>query len=409
MNKTINKKFAKLAVRIGANVKKGQRVVVVASTDSVDLALAIQEECYKCKAKSVEMKWTNDKASKCNMLNQSLETLSEIDDWEIEKQKYYNKELPVQIYIEDSDPDAMAGIDNEKITKAQLTRWKVLKPLIDQRDCRYQWCIIAKPSTSWAMKVFPNEKPKVAVKKLWEAIIKCTRLEGKNPIKDWKEHLNNLKVYADKMNDYNFDYLEYKSKNGTNLKIYLQPNHMWMAASEKTLGKGIEFTANMPTEEVFTMPKKDGVDGVVVSTKPLSYRGQLIEDFKVYFKDGKAYKVEAKKGQELLENLIKTDEGSCYLGEVALVPFSSPISQSNILFYNTLFDENASCHLAFGESYKNTVKGYEKMNEEDWKKANKNSSSVHVDFMVGAEDLEIIGTTFKGEKIKVFHNGNWNI
>ena len=407
MNKSVNKKFAKLAVKIGANVRKGQYVRIVGSTESVDLVLAIQEECYKAKAKYVEITWVNDKAEKCDCLNASEEVLSQVPDWQIEKQKFYNKELPVQIYIEDSDPDALAGVDQEKLTRVHLATWKVIKPYYDERDCKYQWTIIAKPSKAWAMKVFPNEKPNAAVKKLWQAILKCTRLEGKNPIKDWKEHIARLSTYADKMNAYNFDYLHYTSKNGTDLKIHLQPNHVWMAAGEKTLGKGIFFVANMPTEEVFTMPKKYGVDGVVVSTKPLSYNGQLIEDFKVHFEKGKAVKVEARKGQDLLQTLVNTDEGSCYLGEVALVPYDSPISQSGILFYNTLFDENASCHLAFGMSYKNTVKGYEKKTEEDWKKEERNDSSVHVDFMVGAKDLNIVGHTFDGKTVQVFKDGNW--
>ena len=205
------------------------------------------------------------------------------------------------------------------------------------------------------------------------------------------------------------DYLEYKSSNGTNLKLKLMPNHYWLSAQEDTLDTKITFTANMPTEEVFTMPSFDGVDGVVVSTKPLSLRGQLIENFKVYFENGKAVKVEAEKGQDVLEQMLAEDESSCHLGEVALVPFDSPISQSKILFYNTLFDENASCHLAFGAAYKNTLRDYEKLTEEDLKKMKFNESMNHVDFMIGSEDLDIVGTKFDGTKVQIFKNGNWAI
>ena len=214
---------------------------------------------------------------------------------------------------------------------------------------------------------------------------------------------------SNKLNDLNLDYLEYKSSNGTNLKLKLMPNHYWLSAQEDTLDTKITFTANMPTEEVFTMPSFDGVNGVVGSTKPLSLRGKLVENFKVYFENGKAVKVEAEKGQEVLEQMLAEDESSCHLGEVALVPYTSPINQSKILFYNTLFDENASCHLAFGAAFKNNIRDYEKLTDEDFKKMKFNESMNHVDFMVGSEDLNIVGTKFDGTKVQIFKNGNWAI
>jgi len=408
MNKSVYKKYAKVVVKVGANVRKNQPVIIVSSTDAAEFALAMQEAAYKAGAKSATIRWTNDKSTKLTYTYESQETLCEIPAWIEEREKYYNAELPVWIYIEDSDPDALAGIDNAKMAAVSLSRYKILKKYRDARDNWYQWVIVAIPSKAWAMKVFPDDKPAVAIKKLWQAIIKCTRLDGKNPVLDWKNHIETLKSNAEKMNSYHFEYLHYTSGNGTDLKIKLHPQHKWCAAREKSLKK-IEFTANMPTEEVFTMPLKNGVDGVVVSTKPLSLRGQLVENFKMYFKDGVIYKVEAEKGQEVLETVVNSDEGSKRLGEVALVPYNSPINQSGIMFYNTLFDENASCHLAFGESFKDNIDGFEKLKEEDWKKIDRNESSVHVDFMVGSKDLNIVGYTKDGKKVQVFKDGNWAI
>ena len=318
------------------------------------------------------------------------------------------KILPVCIYVEDSDPDCFNGLDMSASFKARAETYPQMKKYYDEMDNKYQWVICAMPSIEWAKKVFPNDKPKEALKKLEEAILKTTRID-KDAVKNWKEHIINLQEKAKILNEHNFDYLEYKSSNGTDLKIHLMPNHYWLSARETTLGSNIDFTANMPTEEVFTMPKYDGVDGLVISTKPLSLRGKLVEDFKVWFEKGKAVKVEARVGQEVLEELFKDDEESSHLGEVALVPYDSPISQSKILFYNTLFDENASCHLAFGAAFKNNIKDYDKLTDEDWKAMNLNESMNHVDFMVGAEDLEIVGTKFDGTKVKIFEKGNWAI
>jgi aminopeptidase len=264
------------------------------------------------------------------------------------------------------------------------------------------------PSKEWAKKVFPNDTPSVAFKKLEDAILKTTRIDN-NAVNNWKEHIKELQEKSQILNDLNLDYLEYKSSNGTDLKLKLMPNHQWISARENALGSNIDFTANMPTEEVFSMPSYDGVDGVVVSTKPLSLRGKLVEDFKVYFEKGRAYKVEARVGQEVLEELLSDDEGSRHLGEVALVPYNSPINESGILFFNTLFDENASCHLAFGAAFKNNIKGYETMTDEDFKKMKFNESMNHVDFMIGSKDLSIIGTKFDGTKVQIFKDGNWAI
>jgi len=274
-------------------------------------------------------------------------------------------------------------------------------------DNRYQWCIVAMPSIDWAVKVFPELSEKDAFLQLEKAIIKCTRLEN-DAVKNWEDHISYLLDKAEKMNSYNFKELHYSSSNGTDLTLELQPGHNWLSARETHLG-GIEYSANMPTEEVFTMPKRDGVNGVVYSTKPLSYNGNLIEDFNVVFKDGAAVKVQAKEGQKVLEELIGMDDGAKYLGEVALVPYDSPINKTGILFLNTLFDENAACHLAFGDSFSNNLKGYENMSNEEIDESGRNRSMVHVDFMIGSKDLNVVGRTFDGKEVLVFKNGMWNI
>ena len=300
------------------------------------------------------------------------------------------------------------GIDISKAMKARIKTYPKVKKYRDMMENKYQWVIVAMPSKEWAKKVFPNDTPSVAFKKLEDAILKTTRIDN-NAVNNWKEHIKELQEKSQILNDLNLDYLEYKSSNGTDLKLKLMPNHQWISARENALGSNIDFTANMPTEEVFSMPSYDGVDGVVVSTKPLSLRGKLVEDFKVYFEKGRAYKVEARVGQEVLEELLSDDEGSRHLGEVALVPYNSPINESGILFFNTLFDENASCHLAFGAAFKNNIKGYETMTDEDFKKMKFNESMNHVDFMIGSKDLSIIGTKFDGTKVQIFKDGNWAI
>lgn len=408
MKKSIMKKYAQAVVKVGANVQKGQYVYIYANIRQAEFVTALTEQCYKAKARFVKVEWSCDEISKLTYKNVKYDTYIENIKMNESRLKDMTQLLPVRIHTADEDPDGMKGIDLSESLKARRDMYMQMKKYYDEMDNKYQWVICAMPSLAWAKKVFPNDKPKVAYKKLEEAILKTTRIDEK-ALQNWEEHTVNLQVKAKILNDLNLDYLEYKSSNGTNLKIKLMPNHFWLSAKENTLNTNVEFTANMPTEEVFTMPTFDGVDGVVVSTKPLSLRGKLVEDFKVYFENGKAIKVEAKSGQEVLEQMLNEDEFSAHLGEVALVPYDSPINQSKILFYNTLFDENASCHLAFGAAFKNNIKDYEKLTDEDFKKMNFNESMNHVDFMVGSKDLDIVGTKFDGTKVQIFKNGNWAI
>lgn len=408
MNQKVYENYAKLAVKIGINLQEGQDVVINASTRLVDIVKEIVKVCYENKAKSVKVEWSNEEIEKLHWLYQDAEVLSEVLTWQEEKAKYNAETLPCKIYVDDSDPEAYAGVDLTKMAEVRKARFKVLKKYRDMSDNKDQWLIIAVPSPSWAKKVFPELETEEAVTKLWEAIIKTMRLDTEDPVQAWEDHIANLSDKSNKMNAMNLDYLTYRSSNGTDLTVKLQPNHIWLSARETNL-KGIDFTANMPTEEVFSMPKRDGVNGVVVSTKPLSLNGQLVENFKITFKDGKAVEVTAEKGLDVLETMLDMDESSRHLGEVALVPFNSPVNETGLLFSNTLFDENACCHFAFGFAFKNNIKGYENMSDEDFEKAGFNDSVNHVDFMVGSEDLEIKGYDFEGNEYQIFKNGVWAI
>ena len=273
-----------------------------------------------------------------------------------------------------------------------------------------QWCVVAIPNPKWAKKVFPELSKKQAVEALWDAILKANHVTLDNdPVKEWQEHDNNLHARATLLNDFNFKELRYKSSNGTDFTVGLVNNHIWAGGSEGNVGDVPEFNPNMPTEEIFTMPHKDKVNGKVVSTKPLSYQGNLIEDFYVVFKDGEVVEYGAKKGEEVLKALLSVDAGAKRLGEVALVPYHSPISQSNILFYNTLFDENASCHLAFGNAYTMNIKDGVTSKEEDLIPLGYNKSLIHVDFMIGSKDLSIVGVKQDGTEVAVFVDGDFAI
>ena len=408
MNQKIYENYAKLAVKIGINLQEGQDVVITASTRLVDIVKEIVKVCYENKARSVRVEWTNEQIDKLHWLYQDTEVMSQVPVWQEEKAKYNAETLPCKIYVDDEDPNAYEGVDVMKMAAVRKAKFKVLKKYRDMSDNKDQWLIVAVPSPSWAKTVFPELETEEAVAKLWEAIIKTMRLDTEDPVQAWEDHIANLSDKSNKMNAMNLDYLTYKSANGTDLTVKLQPNHIWLSARETNL-KGIDFTANMPTEEVFTMPKRDGVNGVVVSTKPLSLNGQLVENFKITFAEGKAVEIEAEKGLETLETMLDMDENSRYLGEVALVPYDSPINQTGLLFSNTLFDENACCHFAFGFAFKNNIKGYENMSEEDFKEVGFNDSVNHVDFMVGSEDLEIKGYDFDGNEYVIFKDGVWAI
>lgn len=409
MKRSTIKKYAKLIVRIGANVQKGQSVVVSCSVDQADFCALVVDECYKAGAKYVTVNWSYDKVTRLHYRNESIRTLSTVLKWQEEKMKWMADELPCRIHIVSEDPDGLKGVDPTKMQKVQVSRYKVTKPYSEAMESRHQWTIAAVPGEAWAKKVFPNLRKSQAVEKLWQAILESVYVTDDNdPIEVWNKVNADFISRCEQLNKDRFEYLQYKSSNGTDFKVWLMPQSKWCGGGEYDLN-GHYFNPNMPTIEVFTTPMKGKAEGRLVSTKPLSFRGQLIENFSFDFKDGKVVNCEAEKGKEILEKMITADEGASMIGEVALVPQDSPISNQNILYYETLFDENASCHIALGRGYNECVEGYDKMSAEELKELGVNESMIHVDFMVGAPDLSIIGHTFDGRDIEVFKNGNFAI
>ncbi len=408
MNKQMLKKYAKAIVRIGVNVKKGQEVIIFSELDSVELVRQIVIEAYKAKASKVSVEWQDSKITKAHYKYQTIKTLATIPEWQEKKQAHIVETLPCYIRIKSADPDALKGIDQIKVSKVNQLTYPILKPYRDALDNKHPWTIVGAPSVAWAKKVFPNLSKKKAVDALWDAILKSARIDENDPIDNWNKHNQYLKEKCDKLNNLNIHHLHYKSSNGTDLTVEIMKNTLFLGGGETTLD-GQFFNPNMPTEECFGMLNKNGVNGIVYASKPLSYNGELIEDFSFKFEKGKVVEVHAKKGEELLKTMINMDEGSSRLGEVALVPYNSPISLSNILYYNTLFDENASCHLALGEAFSNNIKDYEKMTSKEIEEFGMNHSMIHVDFMIGTKDMSIVATTNDGKEVPIFVDGNWAI
>ena len=406
MTKSKLKKYAELIVQVGANVQLGQDVLIYAGVEQKQLVTYVVSECYKRKARRVEVNWECDEISKIKYKKESISTLSEVSEITHAKQRYMCDKLPVMIYIESSDPDALKGVNQGKIAKIRQNQYPILKPYRDQRENKYQWVIVGASSKAWAKKVFPNLPTNKAVEALWDAIMKTSRCD-EDPIKAWEKHNADLAKRTNYLNSLKLDYLHYSNKKGTDFKVWLLPNVKWEAGGERTLGSNIYYNPNIPTEECFTSPAKGKAEGIVYSTKPLSYQGELIENFSIRFENGKVVEVHAEKGEELLKHMISMDETAGYLGEVALVPYDSPINQTGILFLNTLYDENAACHLALGMGFTNLIEGYENYSQEELYKMGINDSCIHVDFMIGSEDLDIKGYTKDGQEIQIFKNGTW--
>ncbi len=405
MKKTVLRKYARLIAEVGGNVQKGQSVIVMSNVENPDFTLMVVEECYKLGAKEVTVEWRYTPLSKLHYKKRSLKTLSEIYDWEIEKLKHREKVLPVLISLAGDDPDGMKGIDQEKVTKASIATMKITKPYRDRMSDKYQWVIAAVPTKAWAKKIFPDLRPAAAVEKLWEAISFTSRVT-EDPVQAWKEHNENLASRCAYLNSLGLSELHYRASNGTDLKVGLIEDGLFLGGGENTLS-GTYFNPNIPTEEVFTSPMQGKAEGIVYSSKPLSYRGELIDNFWVRFEDGKVVETGAEKNAHLLEKMVNMDEGARKLGECALVPFESPINKTGILFYNTLFDENCCCHFALGRGFNNTLKNFENLTFAECKEKGINDSSIHVDFMIGTKDLEIDGVTKDGKVIAIFRNGNW--
>lgn len=406
MKKTILRDYAKLLAIKGVNVQKGQEVIIAAELDQPEFVKMLVEECYRAGAGKVSVEWTYQPLRKLDVRYQKEKVLSRVEDWEVEKIKHRVKTLPAMIYLESEDPDGLKGINQKKMAKCLGIRRGVFKPYRDEMDNKYQWCIAAVAGKDWAKKVFPGVRASVAVEKLWEAILYTARAQG-DGIKNWEEHNADLKNRYEYLNSLGITELHYTSANGTDLTVGLLSQGRFMGGSDTLLNSDVEYNANIPSEEVFTSPDRNRAEGVVYSSMPLSYQGALIENFRFRLEGGKIVEAHAEKGEELLNSILDTDEGARYLGECALVPYDSPIRNSGILFYNTLFDENAACHLAFGEGFSSCVNDYEKYTLEEIREMGINNSIVHVDFMIGTKDLSITAKTSDGKEVQIFKDGNW--
>ncbi len=397
--------YADLIVKTGLNLTPGQAVFLIAGLDQPAFVRMVVEKCYQAGASKVVVNWTDMPLEKLAYTYQSEETLSNMDQWELERWKWRSETLPALLWLDSDDPDGMNGIDQGKRARAQMARFPMIKPFRDAMENRHQWCIAGVPGAEWAAKVFPGIPVEDAMEKLWDAILKTARAEG-DPLANWEQHNAVIHARCEKLNQYRFTALEYKSSNGTDFRVGLIPEGVFAGGYETDLS-GRVFNPNIPSEEIFTSPKRGEAEGVLVSTKPLSWQGSLIENFSIRFENGKAVEVHAEKGQDALERMIAMDEGAAYLGECALIAWDSPINNTGLLFYSTLYDENASCHVALGRGFGNCLRDYEKYSLEEQHALGINESMIHVDFMIGAEDLDITGITPAGERVAIFRHGAW--
>lgn len=400
------KKYAELAVQAGVNVQKGQLLVINAPILAKELVYEIAEAAFKKGARNVHVEWNDDAFAKVKYTHAPDEAFTEYPLWKAKGYEEMAEDGAAVMSILAPNPELLKDVDPARVAAAQKTAGEAMAKFRKyiQSD-KISWTVIAYPTKEWAEKVFPNEPEPERMKKLWKAIMSATRVDQEDPVSAWKKHQANLQQKVDYLNQKKYKKLHYKGP-GTDLTIELPEKHRWVGGGGIN-ERGIEFIPNMPTEEVFTTPKKDGVNGTVASTKPLNYGGTVIDGFSFTFKNGKIVEFTAKKGYETLKQLIETDEGSRCLGEVALVPHSSPISQTNLIFYNTLFDENASSHVAIGSAYAFCLEGGKTMTKEELEKNGANSSIVHVDFMIGSEQLDIDGETDDGRIEPIFRQGNW--
>ena len=405
MKKTRLKKYAHLIAKAGVNVQKGQEVFIRAGLDQPEFVKMLVEECYRLGAKKVVVDWNYQPLEKLHVRYRSLRTLSKLDDYEEARWQHYVDTIPCRIYLESDDPDGLKGMNQEKLFKANQKVFPVIKKYRDQIENKYQWCIAAVPGEAWAQKVFPGLPRRQAVEKLWEAILYTSRVD-EDPVEAWRKHNEDLRRRCEYLNSLGIERLHYSSSNGTDFTVGMIGQAEFKGGADITL-QNVQINPNIPSEECFISPMKGDAEGVVYATKPLSYQGQLIENFHIRFENGKAVEWHAEKNESLLTKIITMDEGSAYLGECALVPYDSPIRNSGILFYNTLFDENAACHLALGAGFADCIKGFENYSLAECRAMGINDSMVHEDFMIGSEDLCIDAVTKDGRTVPVFRAGNW--
>src|SRR4051794_8841882 len=399
-------KYAELAVKVGVNVQNGQTLVVNANLDAAEFVRVVVKKAYEAGAHNVVVNWNDDVVSRLKYDLAPAESFQEYPEWRAKETIAYAESGAAFMSIISSSPALLKGVDSERIANYQKAAGTALKQYRKyiQSD-KVSWTVIAAPSQGWADMVFPDEPKETRIEKLWDAIFTTTRVDLEDPVGAWKKHDETLREKANYLNEKKYQKLHYRAP-GTDLTIELPEKHIWCGAGSIN-EKGVSFMANMPTEEVFTVPNKTGVNGTVSSTKPLSYGGNIIDEFTITFENGRIMDVRAKEGEEILKQLVATDEGSHYLGEAALVPYNSAISQSNILFFNTLFDENASNHLAIGSAYAFCIEGGKTMSAEELQANGLNESLTHVDFMIGSSEMDIDGITADGKIEPVFRKGGW--
>ena len=405
MKKTVLRSYARLIARCGVNIQPGQEVFIEADLDQPEFVQMLVEECYKCKAKKVVVDWNYQPLQKIHYRYRTLTTLGKVEKYEEARWQHYVDTIPCRIYLISEDPDGLRGINQEKMAKAQQKRYPIAKPYRDALENKYQWCIAAVPGKAWAKKLFPQLRASAAVEKLWEHILATSRVDD-DPIAAWEAHNRDLHDRCAYLNSLHIEKLHYTSTNGTDFTVGMIPEGRFCGGSEKSL-QGIVFNPNIPSEECFISPKRGEAEGIVYATKPLSYQGQLIDRFWIKFHEGKAVEWHAEVNNELLTKLITMDEGSAYLGECALVPYDSPIRKSEILFYNTLFDENAACHLALGMGFADTIEDFHEKTLAECRALGVNDSMIHEDFMIGSQDMNIDAMCADGRTVAIFRNGNW--
>ena len=405
MKKSVLRAYARLIAESGVNVQRGQEVFITAELDQPEFVAMVVEECYRRKAKKVVVDWNYQPLTRLHVRHQSLTTMSTLDNYEEARWQHYVDTIPCRIYLLSEDPDGLRGVNQEKMAKAQQKKYPIIKGYRDQIENKYQWCIAAVPGVKWAKKLFPELRASQAVEKLWAAILHTSRVDD-DPVAAWDAHNKDLKSRCDYLNGLGIRELQYRASNGTDLRVGMIPEAQFCGGGETSL-QGIFFNPNIPTEECFISPKRGVAEGIVYSSKPLSYQGQLIDRFWIRFREGKAAEWGAEENEALLTKLITMDEGSAYLGECALVPFNSPINETGILFYNTLFDENACCHLALGMGFADTIRDFEHKTLDECRALGVNDSMIHEDFMIGTADLSIDALCEDGRTVPLFRNGTW--
>lgn len=399
--------FCKLVLKVGVNLQNGQGLEIACAVDKHEVAYKMCEEAYKMGASMVKIRWSSQQIERLTYEYASKENLEEVPKWFIDSKNYLVEKGYCYVAIVSDDPDAFNGIPSEKIAVASKAKSKALKKFSDVvMSNGIRWCVVSVPSTSWAKKVFPNSKN--AEEELSLAIESCMRLHEEDPVEAWERHVCLMEQRAKFLTEKNFEYVRFTNKLGTNLKVGLADDHVWISAKERALD-GEFFVANLPTEEVFTAPHSKKVDGVLKSALPLCENGKIIDDFTITFKNGKIVDFDAKVGYDALKEIIETDSGTSRLGEIALIGKNSPIAKSGILFYNTLFDENASCHLAIGKGYPTTIKNGNLLTNKQLKEKGLNDSIEHVDFMIGTPDLNVVGIERNGKETLLFSDGEWVI